>query len=303
MLDWDWLTEHKLDHYIAHDGRDSDGRFTLVFHNASDFDDFVRGLAESVGAHVSDGGITVPAPDIVIAGGMPVWPRDPLNKDKFLELFGVEETGFSDELDVCNSCQRIVAFREEANFMNGDDRLCLDCVEKAPGLYLEDYWAHEKPHGFILNPNHHEMGFPVRDPNGTPHKWQNGLHIGDEDTPGWIWETITDLGLRAVMKIDSDMFTTRWEVWTTKDTQVALEQLLLDPPECTTVLKDDNFVAIRGSRSHRLIVLNCEGNEETAELQGVNLWTPPKRVIHPTGKIAEAMLREAAQHMEGPLNA
>jgi len=301
MLDWYWLSEHKLDHHIAHDGRDSEGRFTLVFPSADAFHALVRGLAESIGATITESKITLPIPDIVAAGGMPEWPRDPLNEDKFLELFGIEETGFLDELDVCDSCQKIIAFREEANFCHGDDRFCLACVEKDPDLYLEDYWAHEGPHNFILNPNHHDMGFPVRDSDGTPHQWQNGLHIGDEDTPEWIWLTIIDLGLRAVMKIDSDMFTVRWTVWTTKDTQLALEQLLLDPPECTTVLRDENFVAIRGSRSHRLIILNCEGNEEHVELQGVNLWTPPKRVIHPTGQIAEAMLRSAAQHMNGEL--
>jgi hypothetical protein len=301
MLDWDWLTDHKLDHYIAHDGRDSEGRFTLVFHSADDFHAFVRGLAESIGATITESRITLPIPDIVAAGGILEWTRDPLTEDKFLELFGIEETGFTDELDVCDSCQKIIAFREEANFCHGDDMFCLACVEKDPTLYLEDYWAHEEPHNFILDPKNHEMGFPVRGPNGIPWEWKNGMHIGDEDTPGWMWKTITDLGLRAVMKIDSDMFTVRWTVWTTEDTELALEQLLLDPPECTTVLKDDNFVAIRGSRSHRLIILNCEGNEEHVELQSVNLWTPPKRVIHPTGQIAEAMLRSAAQHMNGEI--
>jgi hypothetical protein len=164
MLDWDWLTDHKLDHYIAHDGRDSEGRFTLVFHSADDFHALVRGLAESIGATITESRITLPIPDIVAAGGMPEWPRDPLNEDKFLELFGVEETGFTDELDVCDSCQKIIAFRAEANFCHGDDMFCLACVEKDPALYLEDYWAHEEPHNFILDPKNHEMGFPVRGP-------------------------------------------------------------------------------------------------------------------------------------------
>lgn len=314
MLEWHWLTNHKLDHYIAHDGLDSEGRFTLVFPIADAFHAFVRGLAESVGATLTESKITLPIPDIIAAGGIPEWPRDPLNEDRFLELFGIEETGFSDELDVCDLCQRIIAFREEANFTHGDDRFCLACVNADPDLYLEDYWAHEEPHNFILDPEDHDMGFPVRDPDGTPHRWQNGLHIGDEDTPGWIWKTIMDLNLRAVMKIDSDMFTTRWEIWGDEQSRDILQILLLQPPETFLVERSahDDLVRVSGVGIQKPLYFSVELENDHAEEEWkaavaeglpVSVWTPPKRVVHPTGRIAEAMLRGAAQHMKGPLNA